>query len=101
MNFVTFNRTRGRSTKKNRLWVKGAVPVLRAASKKSVMHHALGKEQKQNYQDNYKQKLSNLDSERRWFGRFLLVHDGNLRLPAKVTRTTSAAPLLEDRALES
>jgi hypothetical protein len=35
----------------------GAVPVNPAASKETVTHHALGKQKKDNCQDDYKQEL--------------------------------------------
>jgi hypothetical protein len=37
----------------------GAIPVDPAASKEAVTHHALGKEKKDDCQDDYKQELSN------------------------------------------
>src|SRR5580698_2433187 len=70
-------KSRNKYKQNRHLWAEGAVPVLRTASKEAVMHHALGKEQEQNYHDNYKQKLSNFYRERRSSGRFLLIHDCN------------------------
>jgi hypothetical protein len=46
------------------LWSEGAVLVDPAASKETVMHHALGKQKKGNCQDDKKQELSNLEPER-------------------------------------
>jgi hypothetical protein len=40
----------------------GAVPVFTAALKEAVTHHALAKQEKNNRQDSYKEKLP--DSER-------------------------------------
>ena len=42
----------------------GAVPVVPAALKEAVTHHALAKQKKDDRQDDYKQELSN--SERGW-----------------------------------
>jgi hypothetical protein len=52
-----------------------AIAFLPAAPEKTVLHHTLGKEQKEKYQNNYKQKFSNFDGERRPIRRFLFVHD--------------------------
>jgi hypothetical protein len=45
------------------LWSESAVLVDPAASKETVMHHALGKQKKSNCQDDKKQELSNLEPE--------------------------------------
>jgi hypothetical protein len=37
----------------------GAVPVFPATLKEAVTHHALTKQKKDDYQDNYKHELSN------------------------------------------
>ena len=50
------------------LWYDGAVPVDPAASKEAVTHHAMGKQKKDDCQDDYKQELSN--PERGWLFSF-------------------------------
>jgi hypothetical protein len=58
------------------------VPLLRAASKEAMLHHALRKEKKKNRQHDGKQELSNSETGWRSSGRFLVVHDdkpGTLR----------------------
>jgi hypothetical protein len=46
------------------LWSEGAVLVDPAASKETVMHHALGKQKNGDGQPNQKQELSNLEQVR-------------------------------------
>jgi hypothetical protein len=52
----------------------GAVPVKPAALKEAVTHHALAKQKKDDYQEDYKQEVSNSKRGRLWLFRVCRIY---------------------------